>query len=445
MRLAEHPSLKELQEFARGRLPPGRSRRVVAHLLHGCAYCGFRLLPEIVPGTSADTSEDPAYDDALDLAIEAQRRHGVDELKLKLKTRQALAVLEAGGIGALADAPVGLKSAAACEALLERSWALRHDDPQQMLELANWAALLSNHLDPESCKPGKLTDLRCRAWAALGNAYRVNDDLQSAAWAMDRAAELLNQGTCDQRLLAHILDLQASLYCAQRDFPLAFRALDAVYAIQRQLGKDQMAGRTLISKGLYTGYANDHDGAVRLLTQGLEMIDPEHAPDLVLSAIHNIASFLMESGRFRKARNVVWEHRWRYERHGGQIDRVKLRWLQARIDGGLDKLADAEAGLKEARQGLEDAGMRYHFALAGLDLGSILMRRQRFEEARTVVLDATSVFVSLKIPSEAQKAVRALQQMFETGVEAGAFLDRTIRFLRRIEYDPALTFAAWFL
>lgn len=123
---------------------------------------------------------------------------------------------------------------------------------------------------------------------------------------------------------------------------------------------------------------------------------------------------------------------------------MKLRWLQARIDGGLEKLADAEAGLNEARQGLEEAGMRYHFALAGLDLGSVLMRRQRFEEARTVVLDATAVFVSLKIPSEAQKAVRALQQMFETGVEAGTFLDRTIRFLRRIEYDPALTFAAWF-
>ncbi|MFP5284649.1 MAG: hypothetical protein ACLGI9_02825, partial [Thermoanaerobaculia bacterium] len=414
--MAEHPSLEELQEFARGRLSPERSRRVVAHLLRGCAHCGFRLLPEIVPGVVEDTSKDPAYDDVLDLAFEAQRRHGADALAIKIKARQALAVLEAGGIGALADAPVGLKSVAACEALLERSWALRHDDPQQMLELANWAALLSDRLDSDRYDPRKLTDLRCRAWAALGNAYRVNDDLHSADWAMGHAAELLNQGTCNQRLFAHVLDLQASLSCAQRDFPLAFKALDVVYAIYRRLREDHLAGRTLISKGLYTGYENDHDGAVRLLIKGLEMIDHERAPDLALSAIHNIASFLMESGRFRKARNVVWEHRWRYERHGGQVDRVKLRWLQARIDGGLDKLADAEAGLKEARQGLEEAGMRYHFALAGLDLGSILMRRQRFEEARTVVLDATSVFVNLKINVEAQKAVRALQQMFEKGM-----------------------------
>lgn len=72
------------------------------------------------------------------------------------------------------------------------------------------------------------------------------------------------------------------------------------------------------------------------------------------------------------------------------------------------------------------------------------MRRRRFEEARAVVLDATSVFVSLKVHAEAKKAVQALREVFKKGTEEGALLDRTIRFLRRIEYDPALTFAAWF-
>jgi hypothetical protein len=62
-----------------------------------------------------------------------------------------------------------------------------------------------------------------------------------------------------------------------------------------------------------------------------------------------------------------------------------------------------------------------------------------------VVLDATSVFLELKIHVEAVKAVAVLKQVFEAGVEARALLDQTIRFLRRIEYDPTLTFAAWFL
>jgi hypothetical protein len=33
---------------------------------------------------------------------------------------------------------------------------------------------------------------------------------------------------------------------------------------------------------------------------------------------------------------------------------------------------------------------------------------------------------------------------FCTGCVRGALLDQTIRFLRRIEFDPTLTFAAWF-
>ncbi|HET9229119.1 MAG TPA: tetratricopeptide repeat protein, partial [Thermoanaerobaculia bacterium] len=405
--MAEHPSLRELQEFARGLLPPDSNRRVVAHLLNGCAFCGFSLLPDLFAGASAETTDDPGYEVALDRVFSALRQHGSGALKVMVKTRQALAVLEAGGIRALAAEPRWeLKSVAACEALLERSWAVRHDRPHEMLELANFAVLLADHLGPEQNDPKKLLDLRCRAWAALGNAFRVNDDLESAEWALRRAVELLMEGTGDPRLTACLLDFLASLYCAQRRFPLAFEALDAVYIIHRRLGEDHLAGRALISKGLYIGYADDPEAAVRLLTQGLEMVDRERDPELMLSAIHNISWFLMESGKFRKARNMIWEHRWRYERYGGQIDRLKLRWLQARVDSGLSNLAEAERGLKETRAALESVGMRYHYALAGLDLGSILLRRQSLEEARTVVLASTATFVELQIEGEAQKAVQ---------------------------------------
>ena len=175
------------------------------------------------------------------------------------------------------------------------------------------------------------------------------------------------------------------------------------------------------------------------------MIDPKLDPTLTLSAIHNTAWFLMEGELYRKARNVVWENRWRYTRHGGKIDLVKLRWLQGRIESGLGNLAAAEEALREARQGLEKEGLGYHAALASLDLASILLRKGRREDARNVVLEATEVFLALNIQIEATKAVLVLQKVFEAGIEAGAILNEAIRFLRRIEYDPALTFNAWFL
>lgn len=443
--MAEHPSLDELQEFAQGLLPPERTRRVVAHLLRGCVSCGAELLPNLVGEAPEDPVEDPGYDEALDRAFAAQHWHGPAALKVKAKARQALALTEAGGIEALCEASSELKGIAACEALLERSWALRHDKPQEMLDLANYARMLADHLSSEGHDPRKLADLRCRAWAALGNAYRVTDELDFADWALSTAAELRLQGTGDELLAVRLLDLQASLFGAQRRLPAALEALDGVYALHSRRGDDHLAGRALISKGIYTGHANDFDEAVRLLTEGLAMIDRKSDPELALFAIHNIAWFLMEGGHFRKARNLVWENRWRYIKHGGQIDQVKLRWLQGRIDAGMGNLAAAEEALKEALQGLEKAGMHYHFALAGLDLGSILLRRQRLEEARTMVLDATSVFLRLKIHREALKAVTVLHQVFEAGVEAQAILDDTIVFLRRIQYDPTLTLSAWFL
>lgn len=444
--MAEHPSRRELQEFVRGMLPRQATHRIVLHLLRGCAFCGFSLLPDLIVAATADTTDDPGFDQALDRAFAAQRSHGSDALKTMAKVRQALTVLEAGGIDALAAEPKGkLKGVTTCEALLERSWDLRHDNPHQMLELANYAVLLADRLSPEGHDPKKLIDLRCRAWAALGNAFRTNDDLQAAEWAFSRAAEILPEGTGDKRVAAELLDFQASLYCAQRQFPLAFEALDVVHVIRRQLGEDHLAGRALISKGLYTGYADDPEGAIRLLTQGLEMIDRKRDPELTLSAIHNIAWFLMESERYRKARNIVWENRWRYTRHGGKIDLVKLRWLQGRIEAGLGNLPAAEDALREAREGLEKEGLRYHAALASLDLASILLRRGRHDEARIVVLEATQVFLALNIQVEAIKAVLVLQKVFEQGVAARTILEEATRFLRRIEYDPALTFSAWFL
>ncbi len=444
--MAEHPSLDELQDFAQGLLPAERARRVVAHLLRGCIPCGAMLIPEVEVLLPEDPPvEDPGYEEAIDRAFAAQRWHGPAALKRRTKARQALALLEAGGLEELSQATPDLKGIVACEALMERSWDLRHEDPQQMLELASHATLVADHLSPRLYDPKKLADLRCRAWSALGNAYRVADNLKFAEWALERAAELCLQGSGDETLSVRLLELQASLYGAQRRFPMAFEVLDAVYAIHRRRGDAQLCGRALIKKGIYVGHNNDPAGAVHLLTEGLGMIDSKSEPELILSAVHNIAWFLMEGEHFRKARRVMWENRWRYARHGGRIDQVKLRWLLGRIEAGLGNLGIAEEALRETHQGLKQEGLGYHAALSSLDLAGILLRQGCEEEARTVVLEATEVFLSLDIQVEAVRAVLVLQRVFAAGVQGWTLLDDATRFLRRIEYDPSLTFKAWFL
>ena len=376
----------------------------------------------------------PSEPQAPEAAIRSDRR-----------VRAALSLLESGGVEELAEAPSDLKGLPAYEAFLERSWNLRHDDPDEMVRLAMFATLVAGKLDPEVHGPRQVQDLQCRAWAELGNAYRVADDLDAADFALGRAAELYLEGTRDELLGARLFDLQASLFGARRSFAAALQTLDVVHELYVRHGDVHLAGRALIKKGLYSGLANNQEEAIRLLRRGLAMIDAEREPQLALSAVHNIAFFLIGCGKFREARSLVWQNLPLYDAHGGQLHRIKLQGLRGLICAGLGELDRAEEYLAAARRGFEEAGVRYHAAIAGLDLAVVWLRQGRREEARDLVLESVRVFLELRIHREALAAVLVLQRAFEKGLQADALLDKAREFLRRIEQDPALTFESFFL
>ncbi len=361
------------------------------------------------------------------------------------RIREALSLLENGGVEELADAPSDLKGLPAYEAFLERSWSLRNKDPDEMVRLALFATLIAGKLDPATHGKARVHDFQCRAWAALGNAYRVADDLDAAESALGKAAELYLTGTRDELLGARLFDLQASLFAARRAFSAALQTMDVVHEIYVRHGDPHRAGRALIKKGSFKGLANEPEEAIRLLQRGLAMIDAGREPRVALTAVHNTAFFLVTCGRFREARSLVWQNLPRYEAHGGQLDRIKLQGLRGLICAGLGEDDRAEEYLVAARKGFEEAGVRYHAAIAGLDLAVVWLRQGRRKEARDLVLECARVFLELRIHREALAAVLVLQRAFEKGLEADALLDKAREFLRRIEQDPTLTFDSFFL
>ncbi len=345
----------------------------------------------------------------------------------------------------LADAPSDLKGLPAFEAFLERSWNLRNENPEEMVRLAMYATLVAGKLEPATHGRNRVKDLQCRAWAALGNAYRVADDLDAAEFSLGEAAELYLRGSRDELLGAHLFDLQASLFAARRAFSAALQTMDVVHEIYVRHGDPHLTGRALIKKGGYRALANEPEEAIRLLQRGLAMIDADREPRLALTAVHNTAFCLITCGRFREARSLVWQNLPRYDEHGGQLDRIKLQGLRGLICSGLDELDRAEEYLVAARRGFEEAGVRYHAAIAGLDLAVVWLRQGRRKEARDLVLDCVRVFLELRIHREALAAVLVLQRAFEKGLDADALLDKARDFLRRIEQDPTLTFESFFL
>jgi tetratricopeptide (TPR) repeat protein len=307
----------------------------------------------------------------------------------------------------------GVQKSGLCESLVKRSQACRHHDPEQMVLLAERAAAIAMDLDPLVYGPELTADLRARCFAELGNAHRVSDDLEAAERALRRASEESARGTQDPLLLARIMDLTASLRGSQRRFDEALELLDAVYRLYESHGDRHNAGRALISKGLYTGYGNDPDGAVRLLSSGLSMIHPVSDPKLVISAVHNLIGFLADGGRFREAQRLLQRARQAYYAEGDRLNLIKLRWLEGRIAAGLGQLRRSEKFLLQARQELEATGLHYHTALASLDLAAVWLNQGKTAETRVLVGELVTTFQARRIAREALAALVLLKEAFD--------------------------------
>ena len=365
--MAQHLTPQDLQTLAGGELSREAARTAVAHLLHGCGVCRSEAADLWRLGPSPAPPED-AYDAVFD---------------------RLSATLEGG------------KTAASAEELLQRAWSLRHDNPEEMRRTARLAVLTASSLSSR-------TELLSRAWAVYGNACRIAGDLTEAQESLDRAAEILGPAGGSPEDRARLYELQASLESARGNDDLALAALDAAYALHQERGDRHMAGRALITKGLYTGWAGRSREAFRITQRGLDMVDEAREPELVLAAIHNQIWFLVESGRLREARSLLGAHR--DELATDEAQRLDLLWLEGRIRAGLRDGRRALLDLEAAEQGFTAAGRRSQAANVKLDQAVIHLRMGDAARALTLVRAAEDAFLQIESPQSTRMALVFLRQ-----------------------------------
>ena len=75
--------------------------------------------------------------------------------------------------------------------------------------------------------------------------------------------------------------------------------------------------------------------------------------------------------------------------------------------------------------------MGFAAALASLDLALLWMRQSRYEETERLVLEASGVFVALRIQREALGAMMVLKESFEKQKGSIGLLEDVVEFLRR--------------
>lgn len=442
-----HPSPAELDRLLLGEMSPRQAAPLVSHLLGGCQRCSEAMAPL----ASAVFATGPLSPQA---APDAGSEYDFPMFKAFATARQYASTLArekaTGGPAAgkpLSQRPAtlevltsreGLRSVGDhCEALFELCRNLRYNDPEGMTLSASLAVTLAERAAAAQGESPELADLQARAWAELGNAYRVADDLLSAEAAFGHALARSGQGTGDSLLLARLMDLTASLYTDQRRFKEARHLLDYVQAIYEHAGDAHSAARTLISKGVSANYALDSEAAIGWLVAGIRQIDPTHDPKLILAAIHGLLWCLVDSGRADEANRLLSQVRPIYQIHGEHFDQLKRLWLEGRIAVHLGQEDGAEERFRQVCEGYKEADLAYDAALVSLDLAALWLRQGRTVEIKELVDDTIAILRARGIQREALGALLVLRRAVETDQATAALLHTVATELSQLERFPA--------
>lgn len=293
-----------------------------------------------------------------------------------------------------------------CELLIVRSHELRYTDAERMEELAALAVAVAGQMDaPSAGGTAALQDLRARACAHLGNAFRIRGRFAAAGRALERAEAHRLLGSHDVALEALVLELTASLLESRRDFPGALERLELACAIHRQRGDRVSLAKALVQTAIVCGYANRPATAVRLLGQAVDRIDAAREPRLAFIALHALAWNLAAAGFLQEALEIHQESGVLAEHARSPLMELKVSWLQGHIAAALGQDALAERDLVRALNGYEELEMPYEAALVSLELALFYARCGRFAELDRLTREILPIFEALGIEPEARATV----------------------------------------
>jgi len=439
---SEHPSLAELNQFLRGELSPQNAATVVAHLLIGCQRCSQQmaplaalvLLPHAAP-PEAPSGSHSEYDFPIFRAFAKARRYAAILEQERSEAARDTFPRSIPPPTPLTSSQRAFRDIALCKSFIEQCKTLRHSDPEGAQMLASLSVSLAERIElPE--RRAEVLDLQSRAWAELGNARRVAGDLAGAESDLSRAVRRAEQGTGDRALLVQLMDLTASLFVDQQRFTEALQLLDGVEQMHRSVGDLHAAGRALFSKGTAAGLELEPQKAVRLLIEALQLLDARRDPNLVFMTVHNLLSYLVDSGRSTEAARLYAQSRALYAQYPGHLDHLKACWLEGRIAAAQGDDTAAEAAFREAQTGFADADLPYDAALASIELAAVWLRAGRTREIKGLVDEMVAIFRARNIRREAIGALLMLREACEREGATVALLRTVTTELQRLEREP---------
>lgn len=129
---------------------------------------------------------------------------------------------------------------------------------------------------------------------------------------------------------------------------------------------------------------------------------------------------LAKAGHFAEARSFVSKLRAVVQAHGGRLDHLRVRWVEARIAAGLGERDRAREGFEGVRQEFLDLEMMFDAALASLELAVLSIEEGRTSEVKVLAAEMVVVFEAQQVQREALAALVAFQKAAERETASAA-------------------------
>ena len=305
--------------------------------------------------------------------------------------------------------------------------------------LPSWRELLELR-DPDYYGAGAVHDVQAWAWGVLGEAQRQADMLRDSEASFNRAEELLENGSGDLIVIGRVRYFKALLRHVQGRYEEALELFRRTVREFRSAGDNHLVGSALIDRATTLREVGELEAAADSVQAGLKLIDSSRNPRMELVGKHNLTLFLQELGRADEALDLVGEALTLHARLGGELDKLRLRWLEgklASLQGDHDR---AQAAFEEVREAFIERSMPYDAALVSLDLAGVYVVRERFGEVLELAGEMLAVFQALAIDREAIAALFFLQEAVKARQVSLALLGELGTYLKRVQREPGLVF-----
>ena len=327
---------------------------------------------------------------------------------------------------------------ALCERICEESIKAAADNADRAVELAELALLIAELAPGDEAWRSRLQGY---AWAHVGNARRVRNDLPSAEEAFVRSRKLWEGGDSSGTGVldeAVVLDLEASLRRAQRRLTEALELLDRALSLSTHRSK--LTKNLLINKGNALLTLGEFEGAVTALSQAALLVEATEEPRSLFALRFNLAVNLYFLGRHEEAKVLLPDLHDLAAKIDNGLDFTRLHWLQGRIASGLGEKERSIIALSSVREEFASRGLVYDMALVSLELAVLYLQEGRTAEVKMIARQLAPIFHTQGVHRETLAVLRLFREAAEREVVTLDFAQRLVNYLQRAQYNPELRF-----